>query len=101
MLRGRSHRDRIRAHTSRTRVPIFLALLLVAGIAPMKFYMLREFLVILFLLAVTTLAIFTFSVALILSQETLLWTILWTKAGITRFARFVRVSPEAPSLRRR
>jgi hypothetical protein len=67
----------------------------------MKFYMVREFLVILFLLAITTLAIFTFSVALILSQETLIWAIVWTKASITRFARFARMSPEGPNLRRR
>jgi hypothetical protein len=75
-----------------------LALLLVTAIAPMKYYMVREILVVLLLLAVATLTILTFSVALILSQEGLLWAILCAKTGVTRFARFARLSPEAPDL---
>ncbi len=75
-----------------------LAFLLVTAIAPMKYYMLREFLVVLLLLAIATLTILTFSVALILSQEGLLWAILWTKTGVTRFARFARLNPEPPDL---
>lgn len=59
--------------------------------------MVREILVVLLLLAVATLTILTFSVALILSQEGLLWAILWTKTGVTRLARFARLSPETPS----
>jgi hypothetical protein len=98
MPRERSHRDRIRVQTSRTRIRILLVLLLVTVIAPMTFYMVREILVGLLLLAVATLTILTFSVALVLSQEGILWAVFWAKTGVTRLARFARLSPETPSL---
>ena len=101
MVRRRSHRDRARLKTSGTRVRIVLALCLAIAIAPMKFYMVREFLGVLLLVAAATSTILMFSVALVLSQEGLLWAILCTKTGVARFARFARVSPEAPNLRRR
>ncbi len=71
-------------------VRIMLALLLATAIASLKYYMVREILVVLLLLAVATLTILTFSVALILSQEGLLWAILWTK-GLTASKKLERL----------
>jgi|HubBroStandDraft_6_1064221.scaffolds.fasta_scaffold00321_5 hypothetical protein len=64
----------------------------------MKYYMVREVLVVLLLLAVATMTILTFSIALILSQEGLLWTFSWVKSGVTRIALFAGLSSEASNL---
>ncbi len=98
MLRGRSRRDRIRVQASRTRFRVMLALLVVTSAALMNYYVVREILVVLALLAAAFLTLLLFSVALLLSQEGLVWAVLWAKSGVTRFARFARLIPEAPDL---
>jgi hypothetical protein len=98
MLRRRSYQDRIGMQRSRTRVRILLALSFVAAIAAMKYYIVREILVVLLLPAVAMLTILTVSVALILGQEGLLWAVFWMKSGVTRFGHLAGLSSEAPSL---
>ena len=64
----------------------------------MNYYLVREILVVLALLAAASLTLLAVSVALLLSQEGLIWAVLWTKTGVTRIARFARLIPEAPDL---
>jgi hypothetical protein len=66
--------------------------------ASTKFYTLREILVVVLLLAIATLTILAFSVALILCREGMVWAILWTKSGFARFARLAGLRPGAPNL---
>jgi hypothetical protein len=98
MLGRRSHQDRIGAQRSRIRVRIILASSFVTAIAALKYYAVRELLVVLLLPAVAMLTILTFSIALILSQEGLLWAILWMKSGVTRFALLGGLTSETPNL---
>jgi len=98
MLRRRSHQLRIGTQRSRTRVRITLALSFVTAIAAMKYYMVREVLVVLLLPAVAMLTVLALSVALILSQEGLLWAISWMKRGVTRIALLAGLSSEASNL---
>jgi hypothetical protein len=52
----------------------------------MNFYTVQEFLVVLFLLAVSTATILVFAVACILFQEGIRRAILWAKTGVMRLA---------------
>lgn len=96
MPRGSSRRDPVKPHTSRTRIRITLGALFITAMAAMNYCAVRELLLVLVLLAGATLVIFGFSVILILIQEGLLWTSLWTRTGVLRIVAFARLSPEAP-----
>jgi hypothetical protein len=52
----------------------------------MDLYMVEEFLVVLFLLAVSTATILVFAVAFILFQEGIRRAVLWLKTGVMRLA---------------
>jgi hypothetical protein len=91
----RNHGDN-RERTLRTAICILAAIF--AAPAAMKSYMVREILVVLLLLAIATVAIVIFSVALILCYEGLAWAIHSTRTGVTRLAGLAGLSPEAPSL---
>lgn len=52
----------------------------------MNFYTVQEFLVVLFLLAVSTATILVIAVAFILFQEGIRWAVLWAKTGVIRLA---------------
>jgi hypothetical protein len=95
MARIKNHRDK-RVRTLRTAICILLTIF--AAVAALKFYMLMEILVVLLLLAISTVTIVAFFVALILCQAGLLWAILSMKTGFTRLARLAGLSPEAPDL---
>jgi hypothetical protein len=95
MLRRRSQ-GRTGTQRSRTRVRIILALSFFT--AAIKYYIVREILVVLLLPAVAMLTILALSVVLILSQEGLLRAISCMKSGVTRFALLAGLSSEAPNL---
>jgi len=95
MARIKNHRDN-RERTLRTAIGILLTIF--AALAAMKSYMVMEILVVLLLLAISTVTILAFFVALILCQAGLLWAILSMKTGVTRLACLAALSPEAPDL---
>jgi hypothetical protein len=95
MARRRNHRDN-RERALRTAICIFLSIF--AAVAAMKSYMVMEILVVLLLLAISTVTILAFVVGLILCEAGLLWSILSMKTGVTRLARLAGFSPEAPDL---
>jgi hypothetical protein len=95
MARIKNRRDN-RERTLRTAICIFLSIF--AAVAAMKSYMVMEILVVLLLLAISTVTILAFVVALILCQTGLFWAILSLKTGVTRLGRLAEVSPEAPDL---
>ena len=80
------------------RTAIGILLTIFAALAAMKSYMVMEILVVLLLLAISTVTILAFFVALILCQAGLLWAILSMKTGVTRLARLAGLSAEAPDL---
>ena len=80
------------------RTAIGILLTIFAALAAMKSYMVMEILVVLLLLAISTVTILAFFVALILCQAGLLWAILSMKTGVTRLACLAGLSPEAPDL---
>ena len=80
------------------RTAIGILLTIFAALAAMKSYMVMEILVVLLLLAISTVTILAFFVALILCQAGLLWAILSMKTGVTRLACLAALSPEAPDL---
>ena len=80
------------------RTAIGILLTIFAALAAMKSYMVMEILVVLLLLAISTVTILASVVALILCQAGLLWAILSMKTGVTRLARLAGLSPEAPDL---
>jgi hypothetical protein len=95
MARIKNRRDN-RERTLRTAMCVFLGIF--AAVAAMKSYMVMEMLVVLLLLAISTVTILAFFVALILCQAGLLWAILSMKTGVTRLARLAGLSAEAPDL---
>ncbi len=98
MPRRRGYRESFGEQTSRIMVrSSMLALLLVAGAGfAMKPYLVQETLVVLLLLAVSTVAILVFSIALILSQEGIRWAVLRAKTSVVRLAGLAGLSSEAP-----
>jgi hypothetical protein len=84
---GRSHRESAGKQIWRTGVWIFLALLLVAGIRFLtKLYMVQEILVVLLLLALSTVAILAFGVAFLSLHAGICRAALWAKASVIRHA---------------
>jgi hypothetical protein len=85
MLGRRSYRENIEKHTWRIVVRIMLALLLVAATRyATKLYMVKEIVVVLFVVAVLTLTILVLAVTFILSQEAIRRTPVWAKIGLIR-----------------
>jgi hypothetical protein len=83
----KSYQQSIGAQTRRIGVCITLALLLVAAVRFLtKLYIVQEILVVLFLLAISTVTILTFAVAFMLLQEGIRRAALWTKIGLIRLA---------------
>jgi hypothetical protein len=87
---GRSHRKSIGKQRWRIGVRIMPAVLLVAVLrSAAKQYLVREFLVVLLLLAVSTATILILAVGFTLFQEGIRQTLLWTKIGLIRLANLV------------
>jgi hypothetical protein len=85
MLDSRSHRESAGKQTRRFGVWIMLALLLVAAVRlATRLYMVQEILVVLLLLAVSTVTVLGFAVAVILLQEGIRQAALWGKIGLIR-----------------
>ena len=95
MAHIKNHRDN-KERTLRTATCVLLGIF--AALTAMKSYMVMEMLVVLLLLAISTVTILASVVALILCQAGLLWAILSMKTGVTRLARLAGLSPEAPDL---
>jgi len=100
-LPQRSYRESTRKQECRIRARTMLALLFVAAMGfAMKLYLVQEILVVLLLLAVSTVTIFILAAAFILFQEGIRRTVLWTKAGVARLVglRPPDVVSEEPSV---
>jgi hypothetical protein len=94
MPERKSYQQSIGAQTWRIGVWITLALLVVAAVRALtKLYIVQEILVVLLLLAISTVTILTLAVALILLQEGIRRAALWTKIGLIRLAY---LSPPQP-----
>jgi membrane protein YdbS with pleckstrin-like domain len=84
---GRSHRESVGKQIWRIGAWIALALLLVAAMRFLtKLYMVHEILVVLLLLAVSTVTILAFAVAFISLHAGICRAALWVKAGAIRHA---------------
>jgi hypothetical protein len=83
----RSHRESSGKQICGIGIWILLALLLVAAIRFLtKLYMVQEILVVLFLLAVSTVTILAFALAFISLHAGICRAALWAKAGVIRHA---------------
>jgi uncharacterized membrane protein len=81
----KSHRKSIRKQRWRIGVRIMPPILLVAVLrSAAKLYIVREFLAVLFLVAVSTGTILVLAVAFLLFQEGIQRTVQWTKIGLVR-----------------
>jgi len=84
---GRSHPESGGKQIWRVGVWIVPALLLVAAIRFLtKLYMVQEILVVLLLLAISTVTILAFAVAFLSLHEGICRAALWAKAGVIRHA---------------
>jgi membrane protein YdbS with pleckstrin-like domain len=84
---GRNHRESVGKQIWQIGAWIALALLLVGTIRFLtKLYMVQEILLVLLLVAVSTVTILAFAVALILFHEGIRRAALWAKAGVIRHA---------------